>query len=263
MHRDITSKTNERIRRIAALSQRKVREREKLFIVEGIRGVEEAVTTPYLQETYYSDKLTSTPRGQALLQTITENAIPLYHCNDQVFATLSDTINSQGVIGVATQPQLSLAAKSGLLLILDEIQDPGNLGTLIRTGVGAGVDGFYLTRGTVDPYNPKVVRATMGALLKAPIVQGSAEDCLSWCQSQGLTVIIADLVDAIPYYQADLTQNMALVIGNEGRGISRLFQEAATLRVTIPLTPMVESLNASVAAGILVYEAIRQRIVLK
>ena len=183
--------------------------------------------------------------------------IPRWECTEQVLSELTDTVNSQGVVAIVHKPTWPMKTQ-GVLLVADEIQDPGNMGTLLRTAVGAGVSGLLVVDGSVDLYNPKVLRASMGAIFHLPHWFFSRDAALELLATSGSTLVVADLVDAKDYWDVAYPQNLAVVIGNEARGVHPEFRDRANLRVKIPLIGPVESLNASVAAGVLLYEILRQ-----
>jgi len=146
------------------------------------------------------------------------------------------------------------------VVVINGLQDPGNLGTIIRTSAAAGVTAVLLTGGTVDLYNPKVVRSTMGSLFQVPIVNGLDDDeAVKWLEGNSINIMVADLDSEEYYYSADLKKSLALVIGNENRGPKDIWRMAAYKKIKIPILGFTESLNASIAAGIILYDAVRQR----
>lgn len=189
--------------------------------------------------------------------------------SQQVFGSISGTISPQGILSVVKMQETSLEKilcaeraehDRQLLLLLEDIQDPGNLGTIMRTAEAAGVTGVILSKGTVDIYNPKVVRSTMGTIFRLPFVY--VEDLLMTAgriQEQGIALVASHLEGTSWYDEVDYQKDIAVCIGNEGRGLSQELSGMADIRVKIPMHGQVESLNAAVAASILVYEADRQR----
>ncbi|HHU62403.1 MAG TPA: RNA methyltransferase [Natronincola sp.] len=254
----IESKTNELIKSTKRLQQKKFRDQLGLFFLEGIRIVEESLETPLVQRIFFTKVLHDDPRGKALLLKAKRQGIEIFECGEPVFRVLADTVNSQGVIAVVKKPTWSTIPR-GVLLIADEIQDPGNMGTMLRTATGAGADGLIIAPGSVDPYNPKVVRSSMGAILHLPHWSLNHDEIFGLLEKESFKIVVADLVDAVEYSTISYPSNLAVVIGNEARGVSPIFLEKSDLKVYIPLLGPVESLNASVAAGILLYEILRQR----
>lgn len=196
--------------------------------------------------------------------------------SDKVFKEASDTMTPQGVMAVVSMDSLSwetLAAgraageasdgehrERKLFLVLESLQDPGNLGTILRTGEGAGIDGVILNRTSVDPYMPKVIRSTMGSIYRVPIaVAEDLETVISCLKSSGVRVFAAHLKGKKSYYEQDYRKDTCFMIGNEANGLSDALAEMATDYIRIPMSGQVESLNAGVAAALLMYEAKRQR----
>lgn len=255
----ITSKANPQIKRAKTLLRRSGREEHRQFLVEGVRLAEEAVCSGAVEVLYYSQKLVDNERGRRLLQASREARVPIVECSEHVIAEISDTVTSQGVVAVVSKPDWECRL-SGLVVVADGIQDPGNLGTLFRTALAAGASGLIVTPGCVDPYNPKAVRASMGGVLKLPHWQMSISEAVTALRRGGMQIVTADLVDSQDYFSVRFPANVALVIGSEAHGPSKELREAADLKVRIPLLGPIESLNASVAAGILLYEIARQQL---
>jgi len=256
-YKDITSKENSIFKLIKALSQKKVRESSRLFLIEGTRLLEEAsskgVKISYL---IINETVENVPKINQDCQIL---RLP-----DNLFKEISDTVSPQGIIAVAEQVEVSLAdiilGANPLVVVLDGLQDPGNLGTIIRTSAAAGVTAVLLTKGTVDLYSPKVIRSTMGSLFQLPIVNGLDDgEAVKWLSRNSINIIAADLDSEEYYYSVNLKEPFALVIGNENRGANDIWREAAYKQIKIPILGSTESLNASIAAGIILYEAVRQR----
>jgi len=261
---EISSSQNERIKFVKKLYRRRYREQLGLYIAEGLRLVEDLSRTNSICELYHTRRLTMSERGRRLLAQITEDQkARVYLCTDRVFAEICDTDTDQGVLAVMEKPKpvtdWDSHIKQGSILVVDRIQDPGNLGTIIRTALAAGVDGLWLIAGTVDPFNPKVVRASMGAIGRIAISTMTAQECVDQCGNLGLKLVAATLDDAVPYYLADFSQPCALIIGNEANGVQPYLLQHSLERVLIPIANEVESLNAAAAAAILIYEVVRQR----
>lgn len=184
--------------------------------------------------------------------------------DDRVFAAASDTKTPQGILCVIRQYQYTLEAvlegESPLLMVLENLQDPGNLGTMIRTGEGAGATGVIMSRDTVDIYNPKTIRSTMGSIYRMPFFY--AEDLkqmMSALRERGITSYAAHLRGKVSYTDKDYRRPTAFLIGNEGNGLTEELAECADAYIRIPMCGQVESLNAAIASAVLMYEALRQR----
>ncbi len=258
----ISSVSNAQIKEIQKL-QKSVRERRKknLFVVEGEKLAEEAAVHGQLEKLYLSE--TALQRESGRLQRLV--AKQEYEVvSDAVFSALSETVTPQGVLGLVRIPFYPLdfvlsKAERGVLL-LDNLRDPGNLGTIVRTAEGAGMAGVVLSRESVDLFNPKTVRATMGAVFRVPFFY--AEDFIAVIEDlkeAGVPVYGTMMQGSVLYHQADFTKGAGIVIGNEANGISESVAKALSGTVRIPMEGELESLNAAVSAAILMYEAARQR----
>lgn len=179
---------------------------------------------------------------------------------DKRFASLSDTINPQGIFAVCEKRTFTLHDKS-FLLLGERLADPGNIGTLIRTAAAAGACGVILSEGSGDIYNPKVIRAAAGAFLRIPVIDSADfPKLIPQLKTEGLTFLAAHLQGAVLPYSLDLRGNLGILIGNEAHGLSDEVSALADFRVKLPMQAGVESLNASVAGGLLLYEVVRQRL---
>jgi len=257
-YKDITSRENSIYKLVRALSQKKVRENNGLFLIEGTRLIEEAnscgIKIKYL---IINETAENVPKINQDCQVL---RLP-----NNLFKKVSNTVSSQGIIAVVEQIEISLAdiilGTNPLVVVLNGLQDPGNLGTIIRTSAAAGATAVLLTEGTVDLYNPKVVRSTMGSLFQVPIVSGLDDnEAVKWLNYNSINIMVADLDSEEYYYSANLKDSFALVIGNENRGANDIWRKAAYKKIKIPILESTESLNASVAAGIILYDAVRQRL---
>ena len=284
----ITSTSSSQVKHIVNLQKKsKLRKEEKQFVVEGIKMVSEApkdrLVKVYISETFKADneeflkKMNYEAVGKDVLEIVSDN----------VFVRMSDTQTPQGIMAVVKMSDVCIedmfekdnytdskddgadkvedntvdAKKQPLLLILENLQDPGNLGTIVRMSEGAGVTGIIMSSNPVDIYNPKTIRSTMGSLYRVPVIY--VDDickAVDECKEKGVKVYAAHLKGTDNYNQKDYAQPTAFMIGNEGNGLSdRLTQKADEL-VRIPMQGKVESLNAAIACTILTYEAVRQRL---
>lgn len=253
----ITSTSNPKIKTIRHLQNRgKARQEENSYVIEGIRLVEEA-----LQQGLHPDLLIYTDtldkRGKQLLKAFRNMNVQIDRVSDQVFQAASDTETPQGILAVLPIPSHSDQNPTDFLVIADQIRDPGNLGTILRSALAAGVDRVLLPPGTVDPYSPKVVRSGMGAHFQLIIQE------MDWDQiretTQGKQVLCADMNRGIPIWDADLTLPTAVIIGSEAHGPGNQARTLTDSWIQIPMPGGAESLNAAVAAGVILFEVVRQR----
>ena len=252
----ITSKASKAFRDLSRLTVKKYRDREGLFLAEGPNITGEAISDSSIEvEAVYA-------REGSGYESFTPDTRVL---SQGLFDRISDTMTSQGVISVIRKPvredsrrALSEAASNGNVIVLDRLQDPGNTGTILRTAEGAGIGMAVFIKGTCDPFAPKTVRACAGSILRMPIVFfDSTEEFLEAAHDVGFRIAVTDVERGVPYYDAGLSDpegHTALVIGNEGNGVSDTFKNAADILVNIPMKGKLESLNASIAAALLMYE---------
>lgn len=252
----ITSIHNERVKYIRSLLRRRVRQGEGRFVVEGTRLVEEAVkagTSPVL--VFYTGAWAETPAAHHLLPLLAHAEGGTWLVSDPVLAACASTQTPQGVLVVLPFPVLQ--SRPGLILILDGLRDPGNLGTILRSAEAAGVGQVFLTPGSVDLYNPKVVRGAMGAHFRLPA------DTLDWPvisdKVAGRTVWLADTAGRVSYDAVDWCRPSVLIVGGEAAGATEAAIALSTGRVSIPMTAGIDSLNAAMAATVILFEAARQR----
>jgi len=253
----ITSLANEKVKLARSLHRRRGREKERLFIVEGVRLCEEAWRagiTPALL--FYTPEVAAEGRVMRLLNAFAEVAKRGMIVSEEVMRAISDTQTPQGLLAVVAISERP--PKEGLLLIVDQLRDPGNLGTILRSAWAAGVGQVTTTKGTVDIYSPKVVRGAMGAhfhLSLAPDREWKEIEPLL----EGRQALLADARGEVAYHEVDLTLPSALIIGGEAEGASKEAKRLAHKRVYIPMPGGAESLNAAVAASIILFEAARQQ----
>lgn len=255
----ITSANNGQIKSIIQLNQRaKARREQGLFAAEGRKMFGEA-PRDWISRVFITESLS----GDGQLMEQTEGL----HCEivaDNVFRQMSDTQTPQGILTVLKKPSYTmediLRGENPLVMVLEDLQDPGNAGTIFRTGEGAGVSGIFLTKTCVDITNPKVIRSTMGSIYRMPFLY--VEDVVSLkreLKQRNIRTFAAHLQGKNPYDREAYTGGTAFLIGNEGKGLTQEAAEAADTWIRIPMCGQVESLNAAMAAGILMYEAARQR----
>ena len=255
----MTSVNNGQVKNIIQLNQQtKARREQGLFVAEGRKMFGEA-PADWIEKVYVSETLTSDP---ALMEQVEK--LPYDIVADSVFRQMSDTQTPQGILTVLRRPSYTLedilGGKNPLVMVLEDLQDPGNAGTILRTGEGAGVSGVLLTRTCVDITNPKVIRSTMGSVYRMPFLY--VESVVSLTQElkkHNIRTFAAHLKGRNSYDQESYTGGTAFLIGNEGKGLTEEAANSADCLIRIPMCGKVESLNAAMASGILMYEAARQR----
>ncbi|MDI3280944.1 MAG: RNA methyltransferase [Bacillota bacterium] len=254
-----------RLKWLRSLQKKRRRQEAGVLVLEGVRLVEEGLRAGCpITLAVWSPRLLTSERGARLLEELRQRAEELLWVEDALLERLSDTETPQGILAVTVRPEQRweelMAGSPSALLAVDALQDPGNVGTLIRTALAAGLDGVVLGRGCADAANPKVVRSTMGALFHLPVVQGvDLPPFLAVCRERGMSVLGGDPRAEVLFTEADYRGPTVLVVGNEARGLGEPVARLLTAAVRIPLRPGVESLNAAVAGALLMYEWWRQR----
>jgi len=262
MGRLITSAQNPKLKLVRALLGRAKERREAgAFVAEGVRLVEEAVNGNWgFQFVLYDETLSG--RGLSLVENLKSKGVDCEMLASNLMKSLSDTESSQGILAVLPMTELPITNLpiTNFILIPDQIRDPGNLGTLIRSAAAAGVQAVLLPPETTDAFAPKVVRAGMGAHFRLPIRAMTWEEIqrISESASQRMDVVLADM-DGVSCWDTDLRGPLMLVVGSEAEGASESARRLATQKISIPMSGKVESLNAGVAGSVLMFEVMRQR----
>jgi len=257
-----TSESERLLTTIRDLGRRRGRERRGLALAEGVRLLEEALAAGVpVRGAAVSPALEGTPRGSALKIALADRGVRLVDVTPAVLATLADTEQPQGIVAVVAPPAWTLehvpTPAGSTVLVLDAVQDPGNVGAVLRTALGLGAIGLVALKGTAELANPKVLRGSMGAAFRLPAAPADPETFLAWAAARGVELLVAD-ADGDPLRRRHRGGTpLAVVLGNEGAGASPALLAAAHRRVAIPLAAGVESLNVAVAAGILLYEVTR------
>lgn len=252
----ITSTSNKQMKNLIQLQKKaKCRREQDVFVVEGIRMFREA-PEDWIQAIYASESFCK--EHEKVLQGKAYEVLA-----DAVFAHVSDTKTPQGILCVLKQPHYKkedLYGKMPLLLALEGIQDPGNLGTMFRSGEGAGVTGILMDAQTADLFNPKTIRSTMGSIYRVPfLIVSELKESILQMQTDGISVYAAHLEGSVCYDEPDYRDPSAFLIGNEGNGLTDATAALADQYIRIPMEGQLESLNAAVAASLLMYETNRQR----
>ncbi|MGN0484259.1 MAG: TrmH family RNA methyltransferase [Lachnospiraceae bacterium] len=255
----ITSTSNNQMKTIVQLNKKaKTRRQLGVFVVEGIRMFQEA-PKDWVEKIYVSEHFLSEASHARLLQGRDYEVV-----SDAVFASVSDTQTPQGILCLVKMPsypfEALLAGERTHLLVLEDIQDPGNLGTMFRTGEGAGATGIIMSRNTVDIWNPKTIRSTMGSIYRMPFyISEDLNRTIAQLKETGIHTYAAHLKGTEMYDAFDYTTPTAFLIGNEGNGLRAETADLADTYIRIPMEGQVESLNAAIAATLLMYETNRQR----
>ncbi len=258
----VQSRQNKTIKEIIALQEKKERRKQRSFAVEGVRFVKEAlISGMHVEKICFASETAEKlyPEFDSLLSPDT----PKYEMPAALFRQVAETETPQGVIAIVRMPDHSLASiyrKGFRGLILDNVQDPGNCGTMIRSAHALGFDAVIATSGSVDLFNGKVLRSTMGSVFHIPVIDSlSVSEIISFIRELHLGLVAACLEEASSCHETDLTGEFFLAVGNEGKGVSDALLAAAGKKVQIPMPGGAESFNAGVAASILMYESNRQR----
>lgn len=266
----ITSTHNRKVKSWVQLKERKHRYREKLFIVEGIRLVQEALCSgakvevvAYNIDTGIPEELIPYFQHKAGAAFVHSQATQWIAVTDAIICKCSDTVTPQSVFAIVNKSTASiehlLAAPNSLVVVINGVQNPGNLGTIIRTADAVGADGIVIGKNTVDLYDAKTVRSTMGSLFHLPIVEGDLLELLPLAQASGIRLTSTSLQAKHSCYSYDYRPATWLIVGNEGQGVSQHIQSLVNDTIMIPMRGQAESLNVAMATTVLLYEAMRQR----
>jgi len=268
----VAGKHSPRVKYLRRLALRRFREQEGKFLAEGIRFVEEALESAWPVELLaVSPGLPESRRGAALMEKARAGGIRVLELEESLFRQLAETDSPQGIIALLRQRRITLADlrlqgpvpnKPALLVLVDGVQDPGNLGTIVRSADAAGVQGVLLLKGTADIYNPKALRSTMGSVFHLPVLQNlTPAEVFPFFELHGLKTVAGDTRGLKAVYECDLTGPCVLVAGSEGAGAGDRVLEKVAERVRIPMPGRAESFNVAVSLSIMLYEAVRQRAV--
>lgn len=264
--KEITSKDNAIFKFIKSLKVRKYRIREALFVVEGPKQVIEAKSSRYdLKYLVVRQDRLGYLKDYDLFDRVDRYACTVISMDERLFKQISDTENNQGILAVLSYEPLSekdfmMEVPSGSnVLVLDKLQDPGNIGTIIRTAEGAGFKGIILLKGSGDVFSPKSIRAAGGAMLRMPVTMINDATTLRRLSCEfSKRLIVSDVESGLAYYDVDLSENIFLVMGNEGHGVSKEILDMADIRINIPTDGALESLNVATAGAVLMMDSLRQ-----
>lgn len=249
----ITSTSNVKIKEVIQLQKKsRYRKEKSLYIVEGIKMFAEADKS-YMEAVYVSEEFLASEKNAALLDGVDYEIV-----SGSVMKAMSDTVTPQGVLCVMKRFEHSLSSilnrKNPKLMLLADLQDPGNAGTIIRSAEGAGMDAVIFSNGSVDLYNPKTIRSTMGSMFRVPFIYEDLETVISELKKMNVPVYTTDM-NGQSYKEVSYENGFAIIIGNEANGVSKEIATLADHIITIPMSGKVESLNASIAASLIMFEA--------
>jgi len=268
VRKTISSVNNQLIKETCELKLKKYRNAAEAFIIEGARSTEEVLNSGWDIVHAFVDVSADSGRVRTISDKLEAIGMTIFEVTPEVMQRLSDTDTPQGILLVVRKKTCELndfnQKHEGLLLVLDEVRDPGNLGTMIRTADAAGIDGIILLDGCTDVFAPKAVRSAMGSLFHLPIRnEQKKNEFISWCTENNWSLWSSSLEGGQSIYGEELAKRTAIVIGNEAEGVSAELLSASEKRVYIPMPGKAESLNAAIAAGIILFECVRRKLVTK
>ena len=255
----ISSPHNPHLQRVRALlEKKKQRDEEQAFVVEGVRLVEEALASGWQAElALFTAQLSE--RGRAVVRGLEASGAEVCQVEPRLLDAAAGTETPQGLLAVLKRKASALPEKLDFVLIADNLRDPGNLGTLLRSAAAAGAQAALLSPGSTDAFSPKVLRAGMGAHFRLPILHLAWAEIHAACQENNLRVLLAESAGGVSCWETDLRGPLALLVGSEAEGASAEGQALTAQAIHIPMPGQSESLNAAVAASILLFEVVRQR----
>ena len=260
---DITSTLNPKIKRLLSLQQ-KAGERRKsgLFVAEGLRELSHCKEAGYIAEEIFLCPSLATDETNTLLEGWSPEAI-VYQVSSSVYERIAYRGSTEGIIGVIKARNMTLddlrLSKSPLIIVLESVEKPGNLGAVLRSADAARADAVIVCDPLTDLYNPNLIRSSIGAVFTVPCVACGSEECISFLKQHGIAILTAQLQDSHLYYKVDMRRPTAIVMGTESTGLTEIWREAADAHIRIPMLGRLDSLNVSVSAAILLFEAVRQR----
>ena len=258
----ITSAQNPKIKRLLQLQQKSSERRKAgLFVVEGIREVERCVEKGYEIDTiFYLNK----PMAENISEIIEKNkGIKLFEVSPTIYEKIAYRGSTEGVIAEVKTKEKTLndlnLSENPLIVVLESVEKPGNLGAILRSADAAGADALIVCDPLTDLYNPNLIRNSTGAIFSVPCVACTSEECIKFLKENNIQILTAQLQDSELYYDTDMKRGTAIVMGTEATGLTDIWRKAADAHIRIPMLGITDSLNVSVSAAILLYEAVRQR----
>jgi TrmH family RNA methyltransferase len=261
---DITSTANPRIRAVVGLRDRRDREERGLSIVDGAREIGRAITAGIdIVELYAAPELGTSSDARAAIDAARSAGVEITTVSPAVLARLAFGNRADGLVAIIRTPPTSLdrlvLPAEALVVVAEAIEKPGNLGAILRSADGAGVDALIAADPRTDLFNPNAIRASLGTIFNVPLAAATTAETMAWLTDQGISVVVARVDGSIPYDQVDYCRPVAIVLGSEAHGLAGTWSGPGTQAVSLPMLGIADSLNVSAAAAILLYEARRQR----
>ncbi len=264
MDAPITSPQNPRIRAVAALRDRRDREREGRIVIDGAREILRALRAGIaVEQLFVCEPLCRSDDSRATLREAARRGVERVDVGARAFEKIAFGERAEGLVAVGRPPDLALDAlrlpSDALVVVLEGVEKPGNLGAILRSADGAGADALIVADGGTDLFNPNAIRASVGTIFSVPLASAPTRDVIRWLRANGIRIAAARVDGSRPYTDADLTGPVAIVLGSEAEGLSEAWAADGIEGVRLPMHGIADSLNVSVAAAVLLYEARRQR----
>lgn len=257
----ISSLQNTKVKQLVALQQKSSERRKQgVFVVEGIRELQHCLNAGYtINSIFFCPELTDT----GALSSLLSESITSYEVSPEVYEKIAYRGSTEGVIATVQSKQLALKdlhlSQQPLLIVLESVEKPGNLGAILRSADAAGADAVIICDPLTDLYNPNLIRSSIGAIFSVPCIACSSDDCINFLKQNNINILTAQLQDSKLYYDTDMTCGTAIIMGTESTGLTDVWRKAADAHIRIPMLGQLDSLNVSVSAAILLFEAVRQR----
>ena len=257
----ISSLQNTKVKQLVALQQKSSERRKQgVFVVEGMRELQHCLNAGYtINSIFFCPELTDT----GALSSLLSESITSYEVSPEVYEKIAYRGSTEGVIAIVQSKQLALKdlhlSKQPLLIVLESVEKPGNLGAILRSADAAGADAVIICDPLTDLYNPNLIRSSIGAIFSVPCIACSSDDCINFLKQNNINILTAQLQDSKLYYDTDMTCGTAIIMGTESTGLTDVWRKAADAHIRIPMLGQLDSLNVSVSAAILLFEAVRQR----
>ena len=257
----ISSLQNTKVKQLVALQQKSSERRKQgVFVVEGIRELQHCLNAGYtINSIFFCPELTNT----GALSSLLSESIASYEVSPEVYEKIAYRGSTEGVIAIVQSKQVALKdlhlSKQPLLIVLESVEKPGNLGAILRSADAAGADAVIICDPLTDLYNPNLIRSSIGAIFSVPCIACSSDDCINFLKQNNINILTAQLQDSKLYYDTDMTCGTAIIMGTESTGLTDVWRKAADAHIRIPMLGQLDSLNVSVSAAILLFEAVRQR----